>query len=408
MFGTFVAQLIPVVMQPVLKRLFTPEQFGVFDLYLKALGILFVFFTFKYEIGVVLPKNRVKSLLLINVSIIISLISTVLLYIIVLLFGNEFLKLVEISEDYRFALYFLPLSTFFYSVFNVINYYQIRQKQFKESSINKISRRAAEAAMQTGAGIVPVMQKSGLIVGDLIGNLVNAFMAFYQAFRSFKLDIRLFKISLLWAIAKEYKDLPKYNIVPELINTLFFAVISFLVLSKFSLHDVGLLELTQRILAIPTAFVSFAVGQVLLQKLTESVNSKIPVYHVVKKIFWMLTLMSIPFVLIILFFANPIFAFVFGPEWTISGEYSKYLVVFYVLAFIVSPLGQILISLKELKINALWKIGRFVAIIPLFFMNFSSVTEYLIYFSAIGSVSYIIYLLIVFHYSRKFDASIKG
>ena len=64
--GTVIAQIIPIAIQPILKRLYSPEVFGVFDIYLKVLGILFVIFAFKYDLGIVLPKNRIKALLLLS------------------------------------------------------------------------------------------------------------------------------------------------------------------------------------------------------------------------------------------------------------------------------------------------------------------------------------------------------
>ena len=49
MGGTFIAQLIPILLQPVLKRLFTVEEFGVFDIYFRSVGLLAIVFSLKYE-----------------------------------------------------------------------------------------------------------------------------------------------------------------------------------------------------------------------------------------------------------------------------------------------------------------------------------------------------------------------
>jgi len=67
--GTVLAQVVPIALQPVLKRIYTPEDFGVLDIYLKTLGILFVVFALKYDMGVVLPKNRVKALMILSLSV---------------------------------------------------------------------------------------------------------------------------------------------------------------------------------------------------------------------------------------------------------------------------------------------------------------------------------------------------
>ena len=272
--GTVLAQIIPVALQPVLKRLFEPEDFGVFDIYLKTLGILFVVFALKYDMAVVLPKNRVKALMILSLSVVSALFFTVLSLLVLIFFEPQIIAMLEFPEKYKFALYLLPFSTLFFSLFNSFNYLLIRDKKFYASSINKVNRRAIEGSVQVGLAFVPSIKNFGLFIGDIAGNFIYFLSAYYQSIKTFKIDKRFFKIKNLKAIAKEYFDLPKYNIIPELLNTAFFASVSFLVLSKFNIKEVGYMELTQRILAIPSAFISYSVGQVLLQKITELVNHK--------------------------------------------------------------------------------------------------------------------------------------
>jgi O-antigen/teichoic acid export membrane protein len=126
----------------------------------------------------------------------------------------------------------------------------------------------------------------------------------------------------------------------------------------------------------------------------------------IKNVFLFLLAMAVPFVLIILLYATPIFAFAFGKEWEVSGLYAKYLVMFYALGFLISPLSQVLIGLKEFKVNAIWKISRFTIILPLFFFNFEDITSYLLSYSILGSITYIVYFFIIMHYSGKFDKTL--
>lgn len=405
--GTVIAQIIPVALQPILKRLFTPEDFGVFEIYLKTLGILFVIFAMKYDMAIILPKNKIKALLILSLSISFALFFTLISYLLLLFFDTEIMNLLRFPIKYKIALYLLPLSTLFFSGFNAFNYLLIRNKKFKASSINKINRRASEGISQIGLAYSPILKHIGLFIGNMLGNVIYFLSAYYQSFKGFKFDKRFFNPRTLLHISKEYSDLPKYNIIPELLNAGFFAALSFLVLSKFNIQEVGYMELTQRILAIPTAFIAYSVGQVLLQKTSELVNTKQKLTPEIKKVFLLLLAMVLPFIFIILFFSAPIFSFAFGKEWVISGLYAKYLVVFYAMGFLISPLSQTLISLQKFKINAIWKIGRFILIIPIFFISFEKIDSYLITYSILGIVSYIIYFIIIFYHSKKFDKTLQ-
>ncbi len=401
--GTVIAQLIPILLQPVLKRLFTPEDFGVFDIYIKVLGILFVIFAFKYDMAIILPKNRVKALLLLTLSTVFSIFFTVLCLFIVFFFKEDIMVFLKMDSSYSIVLYILPLSVLFFSLYNALNYLLIRDKKFVASSINKISKRSSEGSLQVGSSYIGSIKIYGLVIGDVIGNLFAFIAAYYQSFKTLKIEKRLFNFRLLRHIAKEYSDLPKYNIIPDLLNAGFLAAVSFVVLAQFDLVELGYMELTQRMLAIPSAFIAYSVGQVLLQRITEMVNNKEKIMPQIWRILFLLSSMVIPFVLIILFFAEPIFSIVFGDEWTISGTYSKYLVLFYAAAFLVSPLSQVLISLKKFKANAMWKIGRFFLLIPLFLTTYETVEKYLISYAIIGGFSYIVYFIIVMFYAKKYD-----
>ncbi len=404
--GTVIAQLIPISLQPILKRIFTPEDFGVFEIYLKTLGILFVVFAFKYDMAIILPKNRVKALLLLTISTVSSLFFTLITLIVVFLFREDIMTFLEMDTSYSIILYILPFSVLFFSLFNALNYFLIREKKFVASSINKISRRSSEGGTQIGISLFGSIKMYGLVIGDVIGNVFAFITAYYQSFKTFKIEKRLFNFRLLKHIAKEYIDLPKYNIIPELLNVGFLAAVSFVVLAKFGFKEVGYMELTQRMLAVPSAFIAYSVGQVLLQRITEMINNKDKIMPQIWRIFFLLFAMVIPFVLIILLFAEPIFAFAFTEEFTISGTYSKYLIIFYAAAFLISPLSQVLISLKKFKANAIWKIGRFFLLIPLFLTTYEKVDNYLISYSIIGGLSYLIYFLIVIYYAKKYDDSL--
>ena len=78
--GTSIAQIIPILIAPILSRLYSPEDFGLYAFYIGIVGVLSVISTFKYEMAIIIPKNKlvVNQLLQISIfsSILISLISS--------------------------------------------------------------------------------------------------------------------------------------------------------------------------------------------------------------------------------------------------------------------------------------------------------------------------------------------
>ena len=60
-FGTALAQLIPIFLQPFLRRSFSPEQFGLISVYITIVGMFAAVANFKYESAVVIPKEKKEA-----------------------------------------------------------------------------------------------------------------------------------------------------------------------------------------------------------------------------------------------------------------------------------------------------------------------------------------------------------
>ena len=62
MTGTTIAQAIPIAISPILTRIYSPEDFGMFALYFSILALVGVIATARYEIAIVLPKDDEEAI----------------------------------------------------------------------------------------------------------------------------------------------------------------------------------------------------------------------------------------------------------------------------------------------------------------------------------------------------------
>ena len=72
MTGTTIAQAIPIAISPILTRIYTPEDFGIFALYMSMASILSVVATGRYELAIMLPKKDEDAINIVALSLIIS------------------------------------------------------------------------------------------------------------------------------------------------------------------------------------------------------------------------------------------------------------------------------------------------------------------------------------------------
>lgn len=170
--GTVAAQAIPLLIHPLLRRIYSPEDFGAFAIYFNIISILIIVASLRYEAAIVLPKNDIESINVLALSIILGFIFCLILLITLLIFKNVFCELLNFPSKYSNYLYLLPFSTLCFSIYQSFNYWLIRKKAFKASSINKITRRSFEGLTQLGLGYKQL--SFGLFIGDFIGNLANS------------------------------------------------------------------------------------------------------------------------------------------------------------------------------------------------------------------------------------------
>lgn len=395
--GIFVAQLIPLFLQPFIKRIFTPEDFGTYDVYLKSFSILVALSCLKYENAILLPKKDTDAKHVMYLCLIFSSIIFLIILITAIFFNTA---ITQYFEGFTlFALLLLPCSVLSYSVFNVFNMYLIRRQKFVLSSTSKISRKLSEGIVQVTLGYFK--NSLGLIIGDVMGNLVQGVFSFWKA-KSITSFEHISK-SKLKRLMYEYRELPIFTLVPNILNTFVLGSLTFLILGKFSLKEVGYLEFTQKILSIPSVFISIAISQVLFQRVSKLIQNGKAIVPLLWSIIGILAVCSGVFILIIQLFAEELFTLIGGSGWDNSGVYAKILVYASAVMLIFSPLGKVLIALKKFKVNSIWEMSKFAAILALFYLDNYAIKEYLKIYTIIIIIFYIIYGFTVLHYSYKYQ-----
>jgi len=128
MTGTTIAQAIPIAIMPILTRIYPPESFGVFALFLAITAVGASMATGQYEQAIVLPKSKKDALSIVILSIVITFGLSIVLLLMIIIFNNQIVNLLNNSEI-KSWLYFIPLSVFLVGVYNSLNFFNIRKKK---------------------------------------------------------------------------------------------------------------------------------------------------------------------------------------------------------------------------------------------------------------------------------------
>ena len=90
--GSVVSQAILLAVSPILTRLYTPEQFGNFQLFMSLSLLTGVLVTGKLELAIVLPEREEDGRRVTQTSILLSLIISSLVFVLFQLFSPIILK----------------------------------------------------------------------------------------------------------------------------------------------------------------------------------------------------------------------------------------------------------------------------------------------------------------------------
>ena len=66
--GTVIAQALPILFAPVLTRIFSPEEFAVYGVYIAVVMFCTVLSSGRYELAIILPEDDEKAINLLSLS----------------------------------------------------------------------------------------------------------------------------------------------------------------------------------------------------------------------------------------------------------------------------------------------------------------------------------------------------
>lgn len=372
--GTALAQLIPIALQPFMRRQFSAEIYGAYSVYLSLLGILIVVSSFKYELAIILPKKKKEAANVFFLAGLISFLVNIILLFSVLIWKTELANFLNLSVKYSNYLYFVPLGTFLFNFYQSINYWLIREKKFMAISKNKFIRRGAEGVSQLGFSFS--IKQFGLIYGDLIGHFFNNVSGIFQAYKS-GLKSKLLSLAKLKYVANKYKEYPRLNLLPSFMSACSYLLPVLFINKFYSSAYTGYFDLSKLVLSIPLALVATSISSVLLQRISEKFKNNESLIKELAPIILIAIIIAAGEIIVISLFGKELFGLFFGKKNAYSGEISQILVWSFALNFITATFSSIFIGMKKIKYLSLWQVIYFIGIVSLILFKNVSFTLFI-------------------------------
>lgn len=336
--GTIAAQAITVLVSPLLTRLYTPADFGVYALFSSLLAILGALVAGRYELAITLPAEDRQGLALLALCALVAL-AVSAATVPVIYFGGG--ALVRWLGEPRLApwLWILPGALFLTGVSAAARYWLLRTKAFRTISMNGVLRSLVAAALNVLFGFLAWTQ-FGLIGGLVLGLVVGTLFLMARIWKESEGEIRQLRWDALREQAAAQRKFPLYSTGSALVESGASQVPVFFFSSLFGAATVGHFALAQRMANLPLTLIATSIGDVFRQEASAVYARDGNCLRLFDRTLLRLFCLAAPAFIAALWLSPAVFNLVFGAEWRESGGFVQILAPALTLRFISSPLSS--------------------------------------------------------------------
>jgi len=391
--GTAVAQLIGIVTMPIITRLYLPSEMGILAVYSSVLAIFGIGATLRYEFAYALPKENDDAINLFGLCLILLCLTTAG-FALILLFGRDLLVNtfdLGVIEQYT---WFLLIGFFGMGLYTTLNYWAVRQRDYKRITYTKINQGASGSVCKILLGIL-AFGPVGLIIGHIVSQIAGITTLARAMWKKERKNLKAISWSRMKSVAKTYKSFPVFNFPASIVNTMALQLPPLMLLALYDSEVVGFYALAHMLVVLPGSLISGSMGQAYLGEASKMVRERsqgLRVLYVrtLKHLF----VIGVPLIGIPALFAPFVVPFIFGEVWAEAGWYCWPLAAMTVAQFAVAGIG--FLSLYGYNHWSLaWNVTRVVGVISVFYLSYLLTLPVMITLMIYALVMVIMYMLSV-------------
>ncbi|MBT2342223.1 MULTISPECIES: oligosaccharide flippase family protein [Pseudomonas] len=337
--GTAAAQLLLVLILPLLTRLYSPQDFNMLSVYLGLLSIFSVVATLRFELAISLPEDDLEAMHLLGLGIGFSFL-TALVVGVGLLITSESLAAWLGQPSLAGCFFVLPVGVFLAGAYSALQFWMGRRKRFSVIAKTKVQQAVSASAVQLSYGGLFV-GPLGLILGQTINNGAGAVGLLVRCVRNDRELLKALCFKQLGKTFAKYNRFPKYSTLEALANNASIQVPVIIIAGLAIGPEAGFLLLAMQIMQAPISLIGSAVSQVYISNAPEKMRDGRLGEFTANTLSGIIKVGILP--LIIGGVAAPyVFSIVFGEAWDRTGEIIVYMIPWIVMQLLVSPISMVL------------------------------------------------------------------
>ena len=398
--GTIAGQLVLVLASPLLTRLYTPAEFGLFAVFSALTAILGTVICLRYEQAIPVVADAGTATAMTAVAMVAALVLSALLLGVVAVAGPGLAGLLG-ARDLGCVLWLVPVAMLLWGLTLPLAFASIRRGAFRANALNKTLQMLTQATAQLGLGAAGV-GGPGLVIGYGAGYVARLghFLAIVD--RAEWRRLRAVRPGRLWRLARAHWVYPVYSSSAALLQSSAQMLPTMLVALLYGPAVAGWFGLAQRMLELPVRLLSTSTSQVYLNEAAQ--GDPAAVYRLLVATSRRFLLIGLVGMAPLLHLGPWLFALVFGEDWRTAGVLVQCLVPAQLARFVVVPVAQTLNVFQRQDLHLLAAALNLLALAASFvagwWLGLGAVPVVLL-FSLGSTLAWLVYFLLVWRLARE-------
>lgn len=398
--GTVLAQLIAIATQPLISRLYTDHELGLFSLWLAIPQTIVLVAALRYDMAVVLPSDENEARRLLRTSAVLIIVAATLTSLVC------WVAAVPISEKmgHRELAPWLAFTGVFVlglGMVNLLNFWFTRIERFNVIATNRVQMFSTISGAKIVAALAGKGGQIGLVGGQLLGQITAA------ATMVFKARSALFHKSgastPVRVLLRRYRKMPLLNAPNALVDGMRLNGIVLCLGLVYSSATVGQFSQAWLLMQAPVTLIAGAVSQVFYQRFASARRGDLTSV-VLQSLKFSAISGALPFALLGVT-APWLIPWFLGSQWQLAGVVGQALVVWLYINVASSPISSVFVVTNRQELLLLFAITYMICPIALILLAgpHMGVTTLMWWLSMLMSALLLAMVALTVHVARQFD-----
>ncbi len=397
------AQLLGILVYPILTRMYAPEDFGLFNLFISIGGIIALLATGEYQSAILLPQREDEAATVARLACRV-LGGWLVVVALTIPFSNDIADLFEAPELASVYWMLVPY-VFGIGAWAIYNAWLTRNRAFGGISTYQLHQSLLGSITKLLFGWMKWL-RTGLVLSSVLAPLLALLTEIFRSRNTFLTIWQSCPMSFR-KVANKYRRFPLYSMPRSLLNTLSSNLPSLVLTPFFGMNQLGFFAMATTLAFRPVNMITASIHQVLFERVAQKVRDGQSVLKWLSRQWLMLAAVVVPCMILLAVFLPWFVRILLGEGWDETAQLILYMLPWVTCVFLVAPLAFISEVFGKQKlfliIETIYLALRLLAMGAGIWM--SSFKCAIILMSAVGTIilltQLICYIVILYRYDSK-------